>query len=445
MSVNCISRRRFLKGTAAGVMASPLIVSASALGKEGQLPPSERITIGIFGVGNRGSGSIQAMRPLPDHQILAIAEARRDRAERALGVVNEMYANRVNQADYKACQIYADFQEVLLRDDIDAIWCTVPDHWHGPMMSRIIKAGKDIYGEKSLTRYIAQGIELRKLVRQYGTVFQTGTQQRSDSRFRKACELARNGYLGKIHTVEVISPAGTAYPVVAPSEPPEGFDWDLWSGPAPLFPFDKQRVEWLAMYMISHYCAGFVTNWGVHHLDIAGWGVPEIFHKTFEIEGKGTMPKSGMTDTWIHWRVTLRYASGLTVDYCSQSNPHPEDGCRFIGDEGWVFVNRGKLIAQPESLLQIKFKDSDTRLHASPASNNSYTSHTADLFRSIRSRQNPVSPIEEGHAATTLGNVTDISLRLGRKLKWDPTQDLFIGDEQANQMLFRTERSPWTM
>lgn len=139
------------------------------------------------------------------------------------------------------------------------------------------------------------------------------------------------------------------------------------------------------------------------------------------------------------------FSNLLTVDYCSVGNPHPENGCRFIGDEGWVFVNREKLIAQPESLLQIKFKDSDTRLHASPASNDPYTSHTADLFRSVRSRQDPVSPIEEGHAATTLGNVTDIALRLGRKLKWDPTQDQFSGDEQANQMLFRTERSPWTM
>jgi len=442
---NSISRRRFIVGPLVGLVASPLVVPGAVLGNGGTLPPSERITIGVFGVGNRGSHSIAAMQPLPDHQILAIAEARRDRAERALGVVNAMYASRTGLPGYKACEIFADFRDVLIRDDIDVIWGTTPDHWHGPMFSRIIKAGKDLYGEKSLSRYISQGIELCKLVRQYGCVFQTGTQQRSDPRFRLACELARNGYLGKVHTIEVISPAGQAYPAIPPSNPPEGFDWDMWTGPAPLLPFDRQRVEWLAMYMISHYCAGFVTNWGIHHLDIAGWGIPELFTKSFEIEGTGTMPNGGMTDTWIHWNARLRYENGLTVDYCSAGKRQPWDGCRFIGDEGTVFVNRQVLEAEPKSLFDVQFKDSDVRLHASPWSGDPYTAHTADFFRSIRNRQNPVSPIEEGHAATTLGNVTDIALRLGRKLKWDPVQRCFIGDDAANRILSVPERSPWVM
>jgi len=442
--MNYFSRRRFLAGSLAGLVAAPLFVPAAARGKDGKLAPSERLTIGVFGVGNRGSHSIRAMKPLPDHQILAIAEARRDRAERAVDVVNAMYAERTGTSDYKACDIYADFRDVLDRSDIDVIWGTVPDHWHGPLFSRIIRAGKDLYGEKSLTRYVSQGVEICKLVRQYGCVFQTGTQQRSEPQIRLGCELARNGYLGKVHTVEVISPAGRAYPVVPPCDPPEGFDWDMWTGPAPMFPFDPQRVEWLAMYMISHYCAGFVTNWGVHHLDIAGWGIPELFHKPFEIEGTGTMPDSGMTDTWIHWNAILQFESGLKVDYCSQQERQPRHGCRFIGDQGSVFVSRGIIEAEPKSLLRVKFKDGDVRLHASPPGE-VYTSHTADFFRSIRSRQDPVSPVEEGHAATTLGNVTDIALRMGRKLKWLPSENRFENDEQANQMLTRTERSPWTM
>ena len=442
--IHRFSRRRFLAGSLTGLVAAPLVVPSAVLGKDGGLPPSERITIGVFGVGNRGSHSIQAMQPLPDHQILAIAEARRDRAERALEVVHSMYAHRTGTAGYKACELYADFRDVLARDDIDVIWGTAPDHWHGPMFSRIIKAGKDLYGEKSLTRYVSQGIELCKLVRQYGCVFQTGTQQRSDPRFRFACELVRNGYLGKVHTIEVISPAGCAYPAVPPCDPPEGFDWDMWTGPAPMFPFDKQRVEWLAMYMISHYCAGFVTNWGVHHLDIAGWGIPDLFNKPFEIEGTGTLPDSGMTDTWISWNAVLRYEN-VTVDYCSVGERQLRDGCRFIGDKGTVFVNRQVLEAEPKSLLDVKFNNSDVRLHASPWSGDSYTAHTADFFRSIRSRRDPVSPVEEGHAATTLGNVTDIALRLGRKLKWLPSENRFAGDEQANQLLSRTERSPWMM
>ena len=184
--MNRLSRRRFLSGSFAGLVTAPLFVPSAVLGRDGELPPSERITIGVFGVGNRGSHSIQAMQPLPDHQVLAIAEARRDRAERAQSVVNTMYAHRMGTADYKACEIYADFRDVLARDDIDVIWGTTPDHWHGPMFSRIIKAGKDLYGEKSVTRYVSQGVEVCQLVRQYGCVFQTGTQQRSDLDFRRA-------------------------------------------------------------------------------------------------------------------------------------------------------------------------------------------------------------------------------------------------------------------
>jgi len=144
----------------------------------------------------------------------------------------------------------------------------------------VIESGKDIYGEKPLSRWIAQGVKLKKMVRQYGTIFQVGLQQRSDPKFRLACSLARNGYLGKVSEVQVAVPGGTVIPAVAPCDPPGGFDWDMWTGPAPMFPFDPRRVEWLGLYMISHYCAGFITNWGVHHLDIAGWGRAGNLRKT---------------------------------------------------------------------------------------------------------------------------------------------------------------------
>ena len=437
------SRRRFLAGSVAAV-ASTQIVPASVLGREGQLAPSERITIGMFGVGNRGSSSLNAMRPLPDHQVVAIAECRQTRALRAQAQVNKVYAERLGRETYHGCKIYRDFRDVLARADIDAIWGCVPDHWHGVVYNRTIEAGKDMYGEKPISRWIADGLRTRAAVRRYSCLFQTGTQQRSDPKFRHACELARNGYLGKVHTIYVGAPGGREYPVVPPCDPPEGFDYDRWSGPAPLFPFDKQRCEWLAMYMISHYCAGFITNWGVHHLDIAGWGCPEVFHKPFEIEGSGILPSQGMTDTWISWQLQLRWESGLKMSYTNSDNPNKQ-GCKFQGDEGWVHVNRRGISAEPASLLDVKLKSSDTPLHASPEHANPYTAHTADFFHSVRTRQDPVSPIEEGHAASTLGNVSDITLRLGRKLRWDPTRDRFSGDEEANNMLSRAARSPWTI
>ncbi len=437
------TRRRFLTATVAAAVA-PHIVPASALGRGGQLPPSERITIGMFGVGNRGSSSLRAMQPLPDHQVVAIADCRHARAERAQQQVNAFYAQRLGQQNFRGCDIYSDFRDVLMRDDIDAIWGCVPDHWHGVVYNRAIEAGKDLYGEKPISRWIADGIAVRNAVRRHGCVLQTGTQQRSDPKFRHACELARNGYLGKVHTVYVGAPGGEAYPVEPPCDPPAGFDYDMWTGPAPYFPFDKRRCEWLAMYMISHYCAGFITNWGVHHLDIAGWGCPEIFDKAFEIEGTGQLPKEGMTDTWISWQTQLQWESGLKMSYTNSENPNKQ-GCKFEGDEGWVQVNRSGIWAEPASLLDVKLKAGDKPLHTSPAHADPYTAHTADFFRSIRTRQDPVSPVEQGHAASTLGNVADIALRLGRKLKWDPAQDQFIGSDTANSMLSRAARSPWTI
>ncbi|MDO5113376.1 MAG: Gfo/Idh/MocA family oxidoreductase [Planctomycetia bacterium] len=439
-----VNRREFLKSTALGVAASPWLVPGSVLGKDGNLPASERIVIAILGMGNRGRHSFQAMKPLPDHQVVAIAEARRDRGEDACRMVDNFYKERLGAAEYKGCQLYGDFRDILLRDDIDAVWGTVCDHWHGCLYSRIIESGKDVYGEKPLTRWIGQGVKVKKLVRQYGTVFQTGTQQRSDPKFRLACNLARNGYLGKITEVQVAAPGGTAIESVPSCDPPEGFDWDMWSGPAPLHPFDPRRVEWLGLYMIADYCAGFITNWGVHHLDIAGWGVPEIFEKPFDIEGKGVLPTHGMADTWISWQMKMTYDSGLIMHFVNSGNPYKQ-GCRFIGDEGWVHVNRGGIEASDPALLTVQFKDSDHLLHASPAWGDSYTAHTADFFRSMRTRQDPISPVEQGHYATTLGNVSDICLRLGRKLRWNPQEDVFVNDAEANAMRTRAERSPWTM
>jgi predicted dehydrogenase len=437
------SRRSILAGAAVAAISSPLVIPLSALGRGGQLAPSERITIGMLGVGNRGSSALRAMGPLPDHQVVAIADPRRQRALLAQEQANGFYAGRLGKQKFAGCEIYNDFRDVLARDDIDAVWGCAPDHWHGPLYIRAIEAGKDVYGEKPLTRWIAQGIKIREAVRQYGCVFQTGTQQRSHRNFRRACELVRNGYLGKVHTIHVVAPAGESCPAVPPCDPPEGFDYDMWTGPAPYLPFDAKRCEWMAMYMISHYCAGFITNWGVHYLDIAGWGCPEVFDKPLEIDGTGVLPSEGMTDTWISWQLELRWESGLKLIYTSDPK---QQGCKFVGNQGWVHVNRRDGIsAEPASLLSVRLDAHDGRLHASPQYADYYTAHTADFFRSIRTRQDPVSPVEAGHRATTLGNVADIALRLSRKLKWDPSSERFVGDDVANNMLSRATRSPWTV
>ena len=258
------------------------------------------------------------------------------------------------------------------------------------------------------------------------------------------CDAARNGHLGRVSRIEVAVPGGEACPTVPACPPPAGFDYDMWTGPAPFLPYDPRRCDWLAMYMISHYCAGFIANWGAHYLDIAGWGCPEVLSAPVDVEGTGRMPSGGVTDTWIAWQMGLRYPSGLVVSFTNDDNPHPH-GTRFVGDQGWVRVNRETFEAEPAALLTLDCESDPDQLHRSPSHDDASTSHLADFFRSVRTRQDPAAPIEAGHAATTLGNVCDIALRLGRGVRWDPAADEFPGDAAANALRHRSLRAPWAL
>ena len=431
-----VTRRDFLAQATAA--AAVTIVPASALGKDGHTAANDRIAAGAIGCGVRGRQLIGSALPLSECHVVALCDVRHPRLLHLQELCNDHYG----ATEKGGCKTYHEYRDLLAREDIDAVILTPPDHWHGVIYADTIRAGKNVYGEKPITRTIAEGQELRRLLKQYGTVFQTGTHSRSMARVRHACELARNGYLGKIHTVEVSVHAGQEYPSIACCDPPEGFDYDRWTGPAPYIPFDSQRCEWLAMYMISHYCAGFITNWGVHFLDIAQWGCPEITARPFTLEGKGHFPTSGMTDTCCRWDLRLRYESGLNVHYTDDiTGPN---GCRFIGDEGWVRVNWGNpgFEASNPSLRDVQFKAADVRLHASPSE--SVTGHIADFLRSVRTRQEPVAPFEQGHRATTIGNVADITVRLGRQLRWDWETETF-NDDQANAMKSRPMREPYTL
>ncbi len=349
-----LSRRGFLIGTLAAA-AAPQIVPAAALGLDGKVAANDRIVVGMLGVGVRGADALRRLLPLNDCQVVAVSDVRTPRRDAAVRTTESFYAAQKAKGSYQGCTGYHEFRELLGRTGVDAVFMCVPDHWHGIAVTQAAQAGKDIYGEKPITRTIAEGWAVRDAVRRHGRVFQTGTQQRSDPIFRHACELARNGYLGKIHTIKVGVPGGRIYPTEAPSPVPAGFDYDLWTGPARMIPFDTKRCEWLAMYMISHYCAGFICNWGVHHLDIAQWGCSEVTSQPFELDGKGEFPEEGMTDTCIRWHVEYRYASGLRMIFSDIGNPC-ESGCRFEGDQGWVRVDRSGIWSEPESLLRVAMK-----------------------------------------------------------------------------------------
>jgi len=455
------TRRDFLAGAAAA-LAAPCFVPAAVLGRSGRPAASERIAVGVIGTGGRGTADMIGIMASPLSQVVAVCDCRRPRLEAARKKVEGFYAEEAKGGSYKGCRAYGDFRELIDRKDIDAIVVAPPDHWHGIIALRALRAGKDLYCEKPLGRTIAESIAIRDAAVKGKRVFQTGTQQRSDPLFRKACALARGGYLGKIGTIEVAVPAGGDIPRQPAAPVPEGFDYDMWTGPAPFHPFDERRCEWLGMYWIHDYCVGFICNWGIHHLDIAAWGCPEVVESPFEIEGTAFLPKEGMCDAAVTWRTEYRYPSGLRMSFTSDQGPfdwqkgqgltaeslralegidpklyHPI-GCRFIGSEGWVHVTRGGISAEPRSLLE---KEVDPGRSGIVSSDD----HYVNFLERVRDRRDPVSPIESGHRATILGNVADIAVRLGRKLKWDPKTERFPGDDEANRRLAGPTRPPWKL
>lgn len=429
-----LSRRGFLAGAAAA-LAAPYVVPASALGADGRAAPSERIGIGVFGLGDRGTSHLRGLIQNAGVQVLAVCDPLENKREAARKFAETAYAARAAKGEYKGCLATSDFRQVLARPDVDAIVIAAPEFWHGLMGAGAVAAGKDVYGEKALTLTIAEGRALVSAVRRHARIYQVGTQQRSDRNFRFACELARNGYLGKVHTVKVAVPGGRALPNAEPKPVPPGLDYEMWLGPAPWTPYNdlKCSFNW---YFIYDYCIGWIQSWGVHHVDIALWGQPSLHASTLEVEGTAVFPKEGLADTSITWKVQARTPEGLLLVFSDDAaQPH---GCRFEGDKGWVHVVRGGIKAEPESLLKEPFKPSDERLYES-------RDHHANFLECIRTRRDPVSPVESGHAATTLTIVADIATRLGRKLTWDWKAEKFIGDEAANRYLSRPMRAPWSM
>ena len=428
-----VSRRQFLKGAAAAV-AVPYLVSASALG--GDAPaPSERIALGVIGTGGQGRGVMGGFLGLAACQVVAVCDVNKARRLEAKKQVENHYAAR-KDADYKGCADYNDFRELLARKDVDAVLIATPDHWHAIPAIEAAKAGKDMYVEKPMTLTVREGRALCDAVQRYGRVFQLGTQQRSDRNFRHAAELALNGRLGKITQVVVAAPPSGGGPPLKEEPVPEGFDYDFWLGQALLAPYMDvvcQKVGWSHM---SPYTVGFISGWGVHHVDSAHWGMGIERTGPVELEGTGEFPKEGIFDAAVKWDLNLVYPNGMKMHFVSDNVlPH---GVRFEGDKGWVHVVRGKIEAEPASLLAEKFGPGDTRL---PESHH----HQGNLLDCIKSRKETVCPAEIGHRSTSVCLISDIAIRLKRKMKWDPDKEEFPGDAEANRMLSRAMRPPWRL
>ncbi len=432
-----VSRRSFLKRSlAAG--AAPLIVPSSVLGLNGQTPPSERITVGCLGVGDRGTYLLGATLQQPDAHVVAMCDVKRDRRDAAVKLINDTYDNQ-------DCTAYNNFEDLLGRDDIDACVVASCDHWHVLLALAAVRSGRDVYVEKPLGLTVEQDQVLRKAVRDHGRIFQLGTQQRSDEKFRKACEIVRNGGIGKLHTINVWSPASVAGGPTEQGPVPETLDYDRWLGPAPKVPYtiDRETNKW--WWFISDYALGFIAGWGIHPMDIALWGAGSMAQTPVTVEGTGTFPTEGVCDTATGWKIALSYDSGLTIDY--RAEPAPEEwaqrygevtghGTAFEGTNGWVIVDRRHIKSGPESIAT---EYANTGMIRLPESNH----HIRNFLDSVRSRKDPVSPIESAVQSDIACHISDIAIRLQRKVKWDTLAERFIDNDEANARLTRPMRAPW--
>ncbi|HUT33465.1 MAG TPA: Gfo/Idh/MocA family oxidoreductase [Planctomycetota bacterium] len=428
--------RRELFGALAGAAAAPFVVPASALG-QGRPAPSDRIGLGHIGVGGMGSGHLGGMLGRGDCQVLAVCDPFRAKRENAKQRAEKAYAQRTAAGTFKGCMATPDFREVVARDDIDAVFIASPEHWHVLHALAAVRAGKDAYVEKALGACIAQTQALVRDCHRYGRVLQVGTQQRSGGAFRQACELARNGCLGKLHTIKVGDPAGHQGPAIRSEPVPPDLDYELWLGPAPWRPYFADRVVNLRGWMLTYdYTIGFMSGWGQHDVDIAQWGNGSDDTGPLEIEGRGLIPAEGLNDTAIHWHTEYTYANGVRLLFAS-TNEIPY-GIRFEGDRGWVHVDRSRITAEPASLLAIQLGPADVRLERSG-------SHSGNFIECVRTRRPPICNVDVGHHTYVVCALSDIAIRLGRKLRWDPVRETFPGDPEANRMLTRPLRAPWTL
>lgn len=421
--------------------ALPTIVSSRVFGANA---PSNTLQMGCLGTGRMGHGDMgaclqQGLNPAANVRIVAVCDVDRRRAEHARSVVEGAYANQLPNDPAPSVATHEDYRELLARDDVDGVTISTPDHWHGRMAIDAAKAGKDIYLQKPLTYSIAEGKRLVQAVRDNQVILQTGSQQRSDANFRKACELVRNGRVGKLQTIRVRLPTdhGTGDPTPMPV--PSNLNFDRWLGPAPSAEYTEDRVHpqsdfsrpgWL---QIEQYCRGMITGWGAHMFDTAQWGHGSDDSGPVEMRATAEFPDRGLFDVHTNFQAEGRYADG--VELLAESG---DAGVTFEGDEGWISVGRGHLDAQPAEILNQRRGETDVRLYVSD-------NHMLNFLECMRSREDPICPVEVGHRSNSVCVITHLAMKLGRKLRWDPQSEVFIDDDEANALLDFEYRQPWTL
>jgi predicted dehydrogenase len=455
-----VNRRDFISVTGKGVAASvvagafPAIVPASVFGANS---PSNRINVGAIGNGRISRGhDLPGIWKFAEARVMAVCDLDTKRAEDAKTLVNGYYAKKTGKP-YDGVTVYHDYKALLADKDVDAVVISTPDHWHCIIAIDAARAGKDIYLQKPASLTIAEGRALSDAVHRSGRIFQIGSQQRSSPQFRYAAELVRNGRIGKLQTVKVGLPGDPAGEVEPEMPVPKNLAYDAWLGSTPTVYYTEKRVHpqegygrpgWLRC---EQFGAGMITGWGAHHIDSAHWGMDTEYTGPVEIWGSAEFPKSGLWDVHGPFETHALYANGVEMIV---SGEFP-NGIRFEGTEGWIFVSRGSdTVTTSDPVAKLKdaqaLAASDPKIITSvigPDEVNLYksTDQHGNWLDCIRTRQQTIAPVEVAHRSCSACLLHHAAMKLKRKLHWDPAKERFKNDDEANALLSRPQRWPYTM
>jgi predicted dehydrogenase len=423
-----VSRRSFLQGAAATAAALPILEASADESKK--KPASDRLTLGFIGMGTQNRGHLGQFLGQKDVQVVAVCDVDTTRRENARSIVEKRYGKDKKSGSYKGCDSYNDYRDIMKRPDIDAVVIATPDHWHAILVLEACKAKKDVYCEKPLTLTIHEAKTLIDAVHEHGRVLQTGSQQRSDREFRLACELVRSGRIGKIKRVKV-DVGGPSRPCDLAAEKDEpGLDWDRWLGPAPKRPYNSVLSprgvhntfpDWR---QYREYSGGMMTDWGAHHFDITQWGLGMDESGPVEI----IPPENPKADRGVRYL----YDNGVEVVHGNSG------GVLFIGTDGAILVNRGKLASLPENVIKEPLGTKDVHLYKSPG-------HQRDWLNCVRSRKKPIADVEIGARSVTVCHLGNLAYWNHKRLKWDPKTWSFVDGTGDPKWLDRERREGYEL
>jgi myo-inositol 2-dehydrogenase / D-chiro-inositol 1-dehydrogenase len=438
-----MERRIFLRNslaTTVGAIVIPTIIPSYVIG---QNPPGDKINIGVI-----GCGRIARDHNLPEilnydiAKVIAVCDLDSKRLADGKKLVEDYYSKKTGSSNYVDVKMFEDYRMLLSNPSIDAVIICTPDHWHAQIAIEAALARKNIYLQKPATLTVAEGRLLSDVVTRQGVILQMGAQCRSSSpQYRKAAELVRNGRIGKIHTVKINMPGDPSGPEATEMAVPENLNYDMWLGSTPEVYYTEIRVHpqndysrpgWLRC---EQFGAGMITGWGAHLFDYSSWGMDTEYTGPVSVEAVAQFPKSGLWNVHGDYMVKAEYENGISM-YTSSGSPA---GIRYEGDEGWIFVTHvgdNTLDASDPKILNSEIKENEIHLYQSNEQHGNW-------LDCIKSRKQPISPVELGHRACTVCLISHIAMKVPGVLKWNPKTEQFTGNELANSMLKKPQRSPY--